>query len=171
MAFDFLSAITKGEGTPWGATSTSSPSAPNYITDPNQVTTSFDYSPLAQSYKNAFLGRQGTAKNQLLAAMAKSGTLSSSGTRAGLSDLAAKTESGLADIDAQMALKAWQDKVNQMEYQNKLAQSEYERQSKEYENEEEGRANAVKNLFTGGVAVGNAAAKYFGSKNASSSGD
>jgi len=164
---DFMKMLTKGEGTPWGATETSQPTTPSYITDPNSVTTSFDYSPLAASYKKAFLDRQGTAKNQLLASMAKSGTLSSSGTKTGLTDLAAQTESGLADIDAQMDLKAWQDRVDQMDRLNKIKQAEYQTNKEAYDAEQSGRAGALKGLFTGGIAVSDAVGKYFGNKNAS----
>lgn len=167
MATNFWEMLTSGQGTPWGGTETSKPNSPTFVTDPNQVTTSFDYSPLAESYKKAFLGRQGDSRNQLLASMAKSGTLSSSGTKTGLTDLAAQTESGLADIDAQMALKAWQDKVDQMDRLNKIKQYQYEQDEKNYEQEQAGRAGALKGLATGGIAVSDAVGRYFGNKSAS----
>lgn len=163
---DILAGLTKGTGTPWGATDYGKPDRPGYITDPNQVTSGFDYSPLANSYKRAFLGRQGNAKEQALASMSRAGIASGADTGRALSDIAAKTETGLSDIDANMAWKQWQDKLDMMDRLNRLKQAEYQEGMKDYESEQAGRGAALKGLFSAGTSLGSEAAKAWGSSRA-----
>lgn len=156
------SSLFTGKGTPWGPMETGRPDAPDYITDPNQIQ-GFDYSPMRQQLaeRMAMQGKQ--AQGQYLAGQSKlmGGVGRSSGAGTGLANIATDTERGINQMDAELALKDWQDRIQMMNALNALKQSKYNTDAAAYGAEQGARGGFVGDALG---ALGMGIGSYLGKK-------
>ncbi len=138
------SSLFTGKGTPWGPMNTGRPSDPNFIMDPSQVQ-GFDYSPMRQQLGER-IGMAGKeAQGQYLAGQSKlmGGVGRSSGAGTGLANIATDTERNRNMMDAELAMKDWQQRTELMKALNALKGSKYASDLGAYENEQNQRGQFV----------------------------
>jgi hypothetical protein len=123
----FWEMLTKGEGTPWGAMESGKPDAPQNLMagvnqDPNAYS-GFDRSGLKSAMMRNLQKQGMRTQGQARAGLQRAGIQGADTSRA-LVDLAAQQEEGGNAIEADIAMKEWQDKVGERDRAMQAAQAQ-----------------------------------------------